>query len=217
MKRPLIYITVGYITGIIWGLYLKISIVPIFLIFWGVIFIIRKKKVPMAIWIFIVFGIISNVQINYLEAKHESLYQGIENAKIIGTIISDRKETEYRASYTIKVENINNNTKFRGTNLLIYTKKENILNYGDKVLINGSYDKAKQATNYKAFDYREYLKGKNIYGIVNVDNVRVLQKDNLNKLQLGINRIQNKIKSNLKEILGEESSIAVGILLRRYF
>lgn len=218
--RPLIYITVGYITGIIWGLYLKISIVPIFLIFGGSVYIFlqkREKKFSVFLLLFIIFGITSNIQINNLEQKHENLYKGIENAKIVGTIISERKETEYRATYTLKVESINNNIKFKNTKLLIYVPKKEILNYGDKVILNGSYEKAKEATNYKAFNYREYLKQKDIYGIVKSEKVQVIKKDNLNIIQININKIRNKIKSNLREILGEEANVTIGILLRRYF
>lgn len=217
--RPFIYITVGYITGIIWGLYLKISIVPIFLIFGGTAYLIlkqRKKKIPIPLVLFIIFSIISNVQINNLEKKHENLYKNIENVQIVGTIISERKETEYKASYTIKVDTVNNSIKFKNTNLIVYVPKKEVLYYGDKVVLDGSYEKAKEATNYKAFDYKEYLKQKDIYGIVKSEKVQVIKKDNLNKVLVNINNIRNKIKSKLKEILGEESNITIGILLRRY-
>ena len=218
--RPFIYITVGYITGIIWGLYLKVSIVPVFLIFGGIAYFIlknRKKKVLVPLLLFIIFSIISNIQINNLEKKHDNLYKNIEDVKIVGTIISEKRETEYKASYTIKVETINNNTKFENTKLLIYIPKNVMLDYGDKAVLDGSYEKAKEATNYKGFNYREYLKQKDIYGIAKVENVEIIKKDNLNKIQLNINKIRNKIKSNLKQILGEEANVTIGILLRRYF
>lgn len=217
--RPFIYITVGYIIGIIWGLYLKLSIVPIFLIFGGIVYFILKnkqKKIPVPLLLFIIFSIISNTQINNLEKKHDNLYKNIEDVKIVGTIISERKETDYKASYTIKVDTVNDSIKFKNTNLLIYVPKKEILNYGDKVILNGSYEKAKEATNYKGFNYREYLKQKDIYGIAKVENVEIIKKDNLNKIQLNINKIRNKIKSNLKQILGEEANVTIGILLRRY-
>ena len=75
--RPIIIMTVGYITGIIWGLYLKINIIPI--IFLTILVGILKKDKKMSIIFFLIFLIISNTQINYLENKYKKLYEGINN------------------------------------------------------------------------------------------------------------------------------------------
>ncbi len=174
--RPLAVITVGYITGIIWGLYLNISIVPVFFLLIGIFilfnwfggerlrkFIQKANSKKFYIISFIVFAIISNAQIIYLENKHENLYKGKAEVEIVGTIISDREETTYKAKYTIKVESVDGNAEFKGTYLLIYVAKEQELEYGDKIILKGEYEEASFATNYKAFDYKEYLKCKNIY------------------------------------------------------
>lgn len=209
--RPLIFIAVGYITGIIWGLYLKLSIVPILFIF-GIIVLLYKlkiiklnnrlnNKILISISLFLIFALISNIKITKVENNHNNLYKGLEDVEIIGTIISDKKETNYKASYTVKVESINEEIKFKETNLLIYTSKNVNLSYGDKVILNGTYEQAKGATNYKAFDYREYLKEKNIYGILNVDKVQIIKKDNLNCILVLFHNIKNKVKLNLKKVL----------------
>ena len=156
---------------------------------------------------FFIFVIISNLQIKTLENKFNNLYEGIHKVKVIGTVISDRKETTYKSSYTIKVESVNSNYKFDGTNLIIYASKKESLEYGDKVTINGIYEKASTAKNYKAFDYREYLKSKNVYGIVNAEDIKVIKKSNLNFVLMGINNLRISIKSNLQKILGEEAKI----------
>ena len=61
-------------------------------------------------------------KINYLENKYKKLYEGINNVEIIGTIISEKKELEYKEKYTIKVEKINGDKKYKNTKLIIYTK-----------------------------------------------------------------------------------------------
>ena len=137
------------------------------------------------------------------------MYDGIDNVQIIGTIISDRKETTYKSSYTLKVESLNSNNKYKNTNLIIYTKKSTKLEYGDKIVLNGKYEKAKTAKNYKEFNYRDYLKCKKIYGIVNTEDVKIIGKNNLNSIMLSINRLRNQIKSNLKEILGKEAELTI--------
>lgn len=224
--RPLILITVGYIIGIIWGLYLKVSIAPIIFLFGGIFLIyykknIKSKKIISKSFIFyliisVIIAIISNWQIINLENKFETLYKGKEEVDIIGTVISNREESTYQAKYTIKIDTVNGDTKYKGTNLLLYVQKEESLEYGDKAQILGTYEEAKCATNYKFFDYKEYLKEKNVYGIVKADKVQVIEKDNLNNIFILLNNLREKIKVNLKEIIGEEANVTIGILLRRY-
>lgn len=158
---------------------------------------------------FFVFATISNLQIKTLENKFNNLYEGINEVKAIGTIISDRKETAYKASYTVRIESINSKKRFNGTNLIIYVPKSQKLEYGDKIVINGTFEKANTARNYKEFDYREYLKSKNIYGIVNVDGVMLIKKNNLNFALISINNLRMRIKSNLQEILGKEAEVTI--------
>lgn len=86
--RPIIIMTVGYITGIIWGLYLKINIVPIiFLIILGFVLILKKykkiKKYSSKIILFLIFLVISNFQINYLENKYNKLYLGVNDVEVV--------------------------------------------------------------------------------------------------------------------------------------
>lgn len=157
------------------------------------------------------------MQINYLENKFNTLYTGLDEVEVVATIISNKKETSYKSSYTIKVESINKNRKYFGNNLIIYAEKDANLNYGDKIIINGTFEFASNARNYKAFDYREFLKTKNIYGILNVDKIKVLNNNNLSFISIWSNQIREKIKYNLKIILDNKSDIVIGILLRRYF
>ena len=167
------------------------------------------KKYKLYFFSFIIFIILSNLQVIYLENKFNNLYNNIQEAKIVATVISERKETTYKASYTIKVENINGDKRFNGTKLIIYTTKNKKLEYGDKIVLYGKYEKANSATNYKAFDYREYLKSKNIYGIFNVEQVEIIKKENLNFFLIFVHNLKIKIKYNLQNILGEKADIVI--------
>ena len=51
----------------------------------------------------------------------------------------------------------------------MYVKKGVKLQYGETIEFFGTYSKASEATNYKAFDYNNYLKIKKIYGIINAN------------------------------------------------
>ena len=43
MKRPILIACVGYIIGIIWGLYLKISIIPFNIFLYFIIYFLLKR------------------------------------------------------------------------------------------------------------------------------------------------------------------------------
>ena len=133
-------ITIAWIFGIIWGLYFKISIaffvVPV--IFIG-IYLSRKKKIKKYfIWLLISL-VISNLQITLLEKSFSEKYKNIgENLEIVGTVISNPIDKEYKNQYTLKVEKIDENKKYQNTNLQLNVKKEKEnLSYGDKIIIKG--------------------------------------------------------------------------------
>lgn len=149
--QPLVILVVGYITGLIWGRYLKTNITPvIFLLFLGIYLISNKagksekkdsnwisklKEIRKYIIISLIFAIVSNIQIMYLENRFNTLYINIKETKLVGIITSIPKETEYKNSYILKVQSINGDEKYKNTNLIIYTKKDIKLEYGKKVEI----------------------------------------------------------------------------------
>ena len=90
---------------------------------------------------------------------------------------------------------------------MIYVPKTQKLQYGDEIVLTGAYEKAKTARNYKEFDYREYLKAKNVYGTVNSEKIKLIKKSNLNYVSMSIYNLRAKIKSNLNEILGEKAGL----------
>lgn len=77
-----------------------------------------------------------------------------------------------------------------------------------KLVLNGIFSLPKEATNYKAFNYREYLKTKYIFGIVKIENnLKISEKNYLNPILIYSNNLKNKIENNLEEILGKNAEI----------
>lgn len=108
MKRPLLIVTISYILGIIIGVYFKQSILLILLagiigiVFWK---IIKKKKIVI-IAICIVPCLFSCQQTNNLNNKYNKMYKlADESIAITGTVCSQIKETDYKYSVNIKLEN----------------------------------------------------------------------------------------------------------------
>ena len=136
--RPLIFITVGYITGFIWGLYFNMNIVPIIFLSIFLIYLFRKKlskleRHKINIFLMIIFMIISNIRILYLENKFNTLYKEAQQIEIIGVIKKEGQQNEYKTKYEIKVESINGDKKYNNTNLIIYIKNKEKIEYGKKV------------------------------------------------------------------------------------
>ena len=181
IKRLICIASIGYILGIILRLYFSSITFFIALVF--IILLIKKDK---KIIILLLFVILSFIYVDILENE----YNRIENKQIEekAVIISDIQEKEYKYIYEAKF--LKNNKKV----LISIKKSQQIdkINYGYIIYLEGKQEIPKIATNYKVFDYRQYLKTKKIQGIVIADNVKILKAKYKNNL---IYQMQKKIKA----------------------
>lgn len=205
MKRPILVALIGYIIGIIWELYFKINIAPIFII----IILINKKNYKMLI-IILTSIVVSNIQIKTINKKYEEAYLSFtENETLTGIVESLEKSNEFNNTYIIK---ITRPTKYTRMKLLLKTNK--ILEYGDKIEVKGNYEKADIQRNYKGFDYLQYLKTKKIYGILNCKDVKIISKDNKNDIESIVYGVNKKAKENIKKIFDKKTAnLLIGILI----
>ena len=226
MNRPILIVVIGYIIGILWGLYLQTSIVLLY-IFLAIIYIIinfkyKKKKFKIlsikrhfrylklifkinTILVVVISSFISNSIIKYQESKYDKIYQ-LTEVNTTGIIVSNKEEKEYKNRYKIKLEN--------GINFYLDTELDIELHYGDKVKITGEYQEPQEARNYKGFDYKQYLKTLKIYGTIKADNVKLLEKNAYNPILEISNNIFLKIKENIENTYNEQTQgLMLGILL----
>lgn len=236
-KRLILVAVIGYIIGILVGLYFKISIVPLYCLI-AVIYLIKqkiyikqKKKFNFisiyryfryiklifnqkVILIIVISSIISNSIFLIQNQKYETLYNNLQEVDVVGYIISNKKESKYRNIYYIKVESLNNSKKYKDTRLILRVKKtdKETFSYGDKVVIKGEFIKPEEQRNYGGFSYKEYLKTKSIYGSVNSEKIIKITK--VNNLFVWANNIFLKLTNTIDRILEkEETSLLKGILL----
>ena len=200
IKRLICIASIGYILGIILRLYFSSITFFIALVF--IILLIKKDK---KIIILLLFVILSFIYVDILENE----YNRIENKQIEekAVIISDIQEKEYKYIYEAKF--LKNNKKV----LISIKKSQQIdkINYGDLIYLEGKLEIPKIATNYKGFDYRQYLKTQKIQGIVIADNVKILKAKYKNNL---IYQMQKKRKAIIKEKLPSETGdLLLAILL----
>ena len=231
-NRPIVAITIGYIIGIILGLYCKISIALLYL-FCFIIYSLFKKphskkfklvslkryfryvKLIITKKVFIIIILVSIISNTITLYKNYEFKKKIANLsgkeiKTEGIIISNVKNKKYSDMYTIK-------TKDKKYYLNI-KKSENIdLEYGDRINLTGNFIEPETQRNYRGFDYRNYLKTQGIYGNINVNNITKIQNIGLSpKISIlkRINSVSNKIKNIFKENFNEKiSNVILGMLL----
>ena len=225
MNRPIFIVVIGYIIGIIWGLYLKISIVPFYILLIAIYIIIKlpysKKKFKIfsikryfryiklvfkinIILTIIISSFVSNLVIRYQENKHNNLFHNGQEIDLKGIVVSNKQEKQYYNRYKIKTL----------SNEYLYINVNQNLEYGDKVQIKGEFQEPQTARNYKGFNYKQYLKTLKIYGTVKVSYIKVLDKNCANKLLQISNSVFLEIKSNIEKTYNENiSTIILGVML----
>lgn len=241
MKRPILVATIGYIIGIIMGLYLKKSIVlfyiPIIAIhlirkkflkkktkkrkfklistkrYFRYIKLVLKKNTVICI---IIFSILSNTIVILQNYKYETLYQDGENIVGEGIVVSNEKEKEYNKIYKIKVLKANNSKQYKNTYLYLKINKKstNSIEYGDKIFFEGTFIEPDSQRNEGGFNYKEYLKTLKIYGNIKTNKIEVIEKNKINPIFSFTNKVSLKIKQKINLIIGEkQGAVLKGILL----
>ena len=221
-NRPIVAITIGYILGIIMGLYCKISIVFLylfFLILYSVSNKLHKKQFKLVsikrysrylkiiftknvCIIVLIAAFISNSIIIYKNNKIDEFLNCFNNKEIQinAKVISNGKIKKYNKRYIIKCKekkfciNVKNNTK---------------IDYGDTIIVRGTFIKPRGRTNYKGFSYLDYYKSQGIFGTINVTNVKTISKKKSAFNEIFLN-IKNLIQNNFNH---ELSNTLLGIIL----
>ena len=200
------------------GLYLTVSIAFLcigYIVFSIILclFNVNKKWI-----VFLSFVLIGCIYINVLDNNYKAKYANIsEKVSIKAIIISEPVDKDYKKTYTIKVEEINGDKKYKNTKLLLDIKKSELKEepeFGDEIEIIGELKKPNGARNYKGFDYKQYLKSKKIYATVSSENYKIISKNKIDIISKVINSVQNNMKSNINKILNEEeAALCIGILV----
>ena len=224
MKRPILIITLGFLIGIILGLYLNIA--PfLFLILVFVTYIIKVIPIKstnnyirilnvfiknnIILFIFI-SAFLSSIYVVYCNKKFEEVYNNFNQTEIIAIVISNKKESEYKNSYEIILE------EYKGIKFILrVSKSKNVeINYADRIKIKGEYIVPEISRNYGGFNYREYLKTEGIYGIFEAEKVEVLESNKLSIIERFTNNLKQKIIYNINKILPQNTKdLFLGILI----
>ena len=202
MKRKIVIITISYICGLIWGLYFY-NIISIFLFTILNIYIIIRSKNKLIITCMIV--ILCACMYMHITSNIYNKYTNIDEVKIEGIILNKYKESDYNTEYIMKVTNPQ---KFRNIKIILKTKKNNNIQYADKVRAVGKFEIADYQRNYKGYNYNEYLRTKRIFGTVtaNNDSIKVICNGEMSKYNILVNKLYENLKQKLYKIMPEDSA-----------
>ena len=220
MNRPICIASIFYMIGILVGLYLQISIalLSIVLVIVCIIMYAITSDVKKCV-IYVCICVVGIMQMHILENNYNGISSKIpEEVTIKALITSNASEKEYKYTYIVTVSEINGEKLEKGIQLMLNIKKNKIKKdapkFGNIVEITGTYEEPSTARNFKGFDYRQYLKSRNIYGTIDCEKYEIIATNKINVASNIVNYVQNNIKENMFNILDEEqSALCVGILI----
>lgn len=226
MRRPLVIISIAYVTGIIIGVYLKNSISFIFavnlmltltLIINKLVRFIKIKNIYENIILLILITlIVAEMNTVFYINKYENINDNLNERTISAEAIicGNIKETEY--SYTVNArikkintsKNHNNDKKYNNIKIILIVKKNKKdnesnselmkkLEFGTQIKLAGEYTAPEGQRNFKGYSYKEYLMTKEIYGTVKIENSNDVETIKKNQSNF-FEKMINKVSNLLK-------------------
>lgn len=215
MKRYIVAIIINYILGIIIGLY-KLSCIVLFLLISLFVFInimpktqkifMTNKRQVIIMLISLVVGI---CHINFYNNYWEIINRNLDENKIVVEIVNLEKETNYQKTFKAKILN----TKNKNKNILLKINKKQKLfskiEIGHKIFLNGEVQEVEIQRNTGGFNYKEYLKSKNIFGIIKLKDGEII-----NKNTISIYKVKNYlIKSSYNRLDKEDADFCLALAI----
>lgn len=224
MKRPILTATIGFLIGILGGLYLNM-VLFIFLFNLTILIAryIQDKKIIRIIklWLnksviilLIVTAVFGYGYIYYIENTYKKIYMLSGKVEIEGIVVSEPIINEYNKTYELKVHKINNKKISPKKFSFIVDKKQKDLEYGACIYCTGEYIKPNSRRNFKGFSYENYLKTKKNYGTIRaIEKSKTKYKNRISIVRRLSYRLKMKIINSTGTIFTKEEGVVLGIIL----
>lgn len=173
MKRPIIYLILSLLSGILSYEFLIIDIYFI-LIFITILilFYIKDRNIAIVSLLFFLIGYIFT----------SLSYPNIEMGKKVEleAIIIDKKTYEYGNTYTLEIKNIDSK-KYNMKSILSDKGNYEIM---DRINIYGNFKNFDSLDNFNTFNYKKYLKTKKIFYEFKADKVEFISHESSIKFKI---------------------------------
>ena len=228
IKRPFLVVVIGYITGILWGLYFKKSIILFYIPIIAICLfyqVMKKKKSSFKLFsmrryfryfklifsikiisIFIISSIISNFIVLVLNQKYENISKDEEEIQKVVVVVGRKEEKQYKVSYQVKWDDFY-------AYLYMDKKKDIEFDIGDKVEVRGTFQKPEIVRNEGGFDQTLFYRSKKICGVLQAEEVQLLSHANGRTIEKLIQEIVVQIENKIDILLNKEQSALLRALL----
>ncbi len=199
-------ITLAYIIGILWGLYLELNtliITSIFLFLYLLTFTDKFKIYFLVVIMMCIFGCCYTT--NEIR-KYDNKYSDNQILNLNVTITTPCVEQDYIYKYNCKSKT--------GDRFILYFSKNigNQFQIGECLKITGKFNLPDVARNRGGFNYRRYLNSNGYYGQIKVDSFENIEKDIL--LINSVYSVQNYINNTFKKYLSKNfAGILSGMII----
>ena len=226
MRRPLVGICIFFIFGILAARFIQISLLAI-TIFAAILFILSLiflklsfKSSFLILFSFFLLGISIFKNSEIYPPNHIQKYIGYKGRYIAlrGMVDSDPiiKDSNYgrKTTFVLDLKETKFYNRWRKTSgkVLINSFKEQKISYGYELILEGKIYKAPKFAISEKFDYREYLRRRQVFGIVSIkkdSGVEIVSQNSGNPIKAFSFKIKHKIK---KKINNHLPSIEAGLL-----
>ncbi|MCW8805654.1 MAG: DNA internalization-related competence protein ComEC/Rec2, partial [Ignavibacteriaceae bacterium] len=235
---PVIKLTLFFVAGILSALFLEIDILPLILLFISILFLtIFYKKYESNIYysslVFIFAGLlifsignklafINKVTFNQFATEIDK----VQNTTAVGEISKIDLIRNDELNFYLMVDSIYSDEFLIRAKLNILCKAKltsksikklyNELKPGNILSVKGFYHKGKERRNPGEFDYDEYLKSKEILGVLNIDDISsiTILNSEINYFKNAIHQIRITIDTQIKKYYPPETAALLrGLLL----
>ncbi|MFA6999656.1 MAG: ComEC/Rec2 family competence protein [Candidatus Paceibacterota bacterium] len=137
-------------------------------------------------------------------------------SKVVGKVVELTGVVYDDPDVRIKNKHLNITLENKDVNILVFIGREEDVNYGDKVKVNGVLEEPENFTTNsgKEFNYRRYLANKDIYYLIKNAEIEILSTNNGSKVKSLLYKIKNSFILNINSVIPmPESDLANGLIL----
>ncbi|MBM3251647.1 MAG: DUF4131 domain-containing protein, partial [Candidatus Omnitrophica bacterium] len=230
MRRPLVGISIFFILGILFAKLINIPFSTIF-IFTIISFIFGllclKLKLQFKFTILFSFFLLGSCLLKNsqkFDSDHIEKYVGYKGRTVAlrGIVDNDPNTKNFgyhkKTSFILKVKQIKyfDNWDKASGGILVNSFQDRKFTYGQELILEGKIYQAPKFAITPKFDYREYLRRKNVFGILSVKRkspVEIIGENKANPIKAISLKIRNKLSRQIDNYLPPvESSLLRAML-----
>jgi competence protein ComEC len=220
---------VKFVTPLILGIVFKINfpginysyLLPIAILFISILLFqvlrLAKNYIFNRLWSFLIFLLITIIGAQLVQIKQNKIYI-FDNKEysFIATVIENPEEKENSIKTLLKIDAFKDSNGWKNpeTKLLTYFQKDSNLmdlKMGDQIIVKAYINEIKHSGNPYTFNYKEYLKFKEIYyqTYIKVENFKLLKRNCGNRLISFTNNLRQKLLIIYKKNKIKDNEFAV--------